>query len=289
MDISVIIVSWNVRALLERCLRSLYEHSSGVACEVIVVDNASSDGTADMVARLFPQVRLVANDANRGFAAANNQGAAVSSGRLLFFLNPDTELTENSLQKLIDVFRAHPEAGAVGPQLRYGDGSVQPTVKRDPTGCDQAWVLTKLFHWIQPACVRRYLAKDWDYRREQAAEQLMGAAIAVRADIFRSIGGWDESYFLWWEDVDLCTRLRQAGNVLLYTPATAITHHEGKSFAQQLSFKKQLRFTRGMRIYFRAHRPYWEYISISFLIPISLLLALGVQVVGIRPRTQSKA
>lgn len=288
MDISIIIVSWNVRDLLKRCLTSIFKHSQGISFEVLVVDNASADGTADMVAREFPQVTLLVQRENLGFAKANNIGLAQSQGTHVFFLNPDTEIFENSIKILFDILESNPVVALVGPRLVYPDTATQPSVKRDPTVCDQVIIALKLHHTVKPRCLTRYLAKDFDYGKEEQVQQLMGAAIAARGSVIRRMGGWNERYFIWWEDVDLCARVRAAGHTVLYTPLTTVIHHEGKSFVQQRSFSKQRRFMRGMRTYFKLHRPIWEYLIISLITPLSLVLALAAQLLRIKPQTQSR-
>lgn len=261
MDISVIIVSWNVKSLLEKCLESIFRHASpsspqpsprageGVLFEVTVVDNASTDGTIEMVREKFPQVRFIANAKNKGFASANNQGIKIASGKYILLLNPDTELTENSLKKVFDKMEQnHPLApslvkeggliGVLGCKLLNSDGTLQPSIRRFPRVADIIIIFFKL-HKLFPGLLGRYLAKDFDYTRESAVDQVMGAFICIRRSVIDKIGMLDGGYFIWFEEVDFCRRVRRAGFKVAYWPATSIIHHGGQSFGQVETLRKQ--------------------------------------------------
>lgn len=288
VDVTILIVNWNVRDLLARCLESIFSHTRGVTFEVIVIDNASSDGSPRMVADRFPQVRLFAESVNHGFSKANNLGLRHACGRHIVFLNPDTELIENSIKTLVDILDTRPEIALLAPRLLFGDHSLQTNVKRDPTVCDQMLIALKVHHFFKPACLRRYLAHDFRYDQDARVEQVMGAALAARGSAIKKLGGWNESYFVWWEDIDLCTSAREAGYGVFYSPATTIIHHEGRSFAQQRSVQKQIRFMRGMRTYFKTHRSWHEWLLITILTPFSIALAAIAQVFSVNPRSQSR-
>jgi GT2 family glycosyltransferase len=224
-EVSVCIVNWNCRELLRRCLESLRAKLQDVSLEVIVVDNGSTDGAADMTEEAFPEVRLIRNADNRGFARANNQAAAVASGTFLFFLNNDTELPPGALRHLLDYARAHPEIGLLGPRLVGADGNFQFSFRRRPT-------LTALLHrtlafrWtgLLRSAYRRYRGRDGDFETTRAVEVLMGAALLVRRHLFESIGGWDESYVFGGEDIDLCARVGRRRRVVYY-PEVTVLHH----------------------------------------------------------------
>ena len=237
-DISVIIVSWNVRGLLTKCLESLYSHSKGVAFEVIVVDNASRDGSADMARQKFPAARVISLSENRGFAAANNVGIRESSGKYILLLNPDTELTEDSLKKAFDKMESDASICVLGCKLLNQDGTLQPSVRRFPRLRDMKIIFFKLYK-LFPPLLNHYLAKDFDYERESEADQVMGAFFCIRRSAMNQIGLLDDKYFIWFEEVDFCRRVKSAGFKVVYWPGTSIIHYGGQSFGQVETLKKQ--------------------------------------------------
>ena len=250
--VSVCIVNWNCRALLRDCLRSLSQ-AQGVSLEVIVVDNGSSDGAADMVERDFPQVRLLKNISNAGFACANNQAAHVAQGRFLFFLNNDTLVPAHTLERLVHYLQAHPEAVMVGPRLRDGGGKTQVSYRRRPT---VGTFLHRTLLWRWTGLFReRYQA----YRREDTGatdgaagrpvDVLMGAALMVRRDEFLRMGAWDEDFAFGGEDLELCARANQHGQVV-YLPQVAITHFGRAGTRQNIAYAS-IQIAIGFAQYFR--------------------------------------
>jgi N-acetylglucosaminyl-diphospho-decaprenol L-rhamnosyltransferase len=225
VDVSVCIANWNCVALLRRCLASLFANPQGVSFDVVVVDNASTDGAAAMVAGEFPQVKLVRNDDNRGFAAASNQAAALAGGNYLFFLNNDTEVPARTLRRLLDHARANPAAGMIGPRLREPSGAIQISYRRRPTVAALLHRLS-LFRWTG-------LFRDSykDYRRgsfrsngTRTVEVLMGPAIFIARDLFASIGGWDERYRFGLEDIDLSMQVSKSRSVVFVDDVEVIHH-----------------------------------------------------------------
>lgn len=217
-------MNWNCHILLRKCLRSLRSRRQKLRIEVIVVDNGSTDGAPDMIAREFPRVRLIRNPDNRGFAIANNQAAAVAQGRYLFFLNNDTIVPPGTLKQLRDYLRDRPQVGVVGPQLRNGSGRSQVSSRRRPT-------LGALLHRVTllretglfRAAYRRYRCRDGDFKTTRSVEVLMGAALFMRRRVFRECGPWDESYTFGGEDIDFCVRVGRRYEVV-YHPAIEVTH-----------------------------------------------------------------
>ena len=248
--VSVCIVNWNCRTLLKACLRSLTSKLQRLRLEVIVVDNASMDGAADMVGRLFPRVVLVRNADNTGFARANNQAARLARGRYLFFLNNDTVAPPGALRGLVEYARAHPEIGLLGPRLRDPKGRMQVSCRRRPTvgallhrTCLLRW--TRLFR----AAYRRYRSRDGDADAVRPVEVLMGAALLMRRDVFRENDGWDESFTFGGEDIDLCTRIGRR-RAVVYHPGVEIVHHGRVSSRQRIDFvyaQTAIGVTRAMR------------------------------------------
>jgi GT2 family glycosyltransferase len=225
IDVTVCIANWNCKVLLRACLESLLDQPQGVHLEVIVVDNASCDGAADMVTREFPEVVLIRNEDNRGFAEANNQAADQSRGRYLLFLNNDTVVPENALGQLVEFLEDHPEVGLVGPCLRDASGQPQVSYRQRPT---VAALLhrTYLLRWtgLFREAYRRYRRQEFDAEQTRPVEVLMGAALMVRREVFFDCGRWDEAFTFGGEDIDLSDRVNRSHDVV-YHPDVAITHY----------------------------------------------------------------
>lgn len=236
VDVTVCIANWNCRDLLRSCLESLHDQPQGVNLETVVVDNASTDGAADMVADEFPEVVLVRNPANLGFSRANNQAAEAARGRHLFFLNNDTVVPADSLRRLLAYATAHPRVGMIGPRLRDGQGKLQVSYRARPT---VATLLhrTSLLRWtglFRPA-YRTYRRDDFDPDQTREVETLMGAAMFIPRDVFRACGGWDEAYTFGVEDLDLSTRVGRR-HALVYHPEVEIIHYGRVSSRQHIGF-----------------------------------------------------
>jgi GT2 family glycosyltransferase len=220
----VCVVHRDGAALLRGCLESLLDRPQGAALEVVVVDNDSADDSAGMVAREFPEVVLVRNGVNRGYAAGNNQAARRARGRYLFFLNNDTVVPPGSLGRLLAYAEAHPEVGLVGPRLRDGEGKVQVSYRSRPT-------LATLLHrtalvratGLLRGAYRRHRREQFDAHTTRPVEVLMGAALLVRRDRFFAWGGWDEEFPFGGEDLELCARVRRYAEVV-YLPEAEVTH-----------------------------------------------------------------
>jgi GT2 family glycosyltransferase len=233
--VSVCIVNWNCRALLKRCLRSLH-CGQQVRLEVIVVDNGSTDGAADMVERLFPRVRLLRNARNESFSRANNQAARLALGRYLFFLNNDTELPPGTLRRLVGYARTHPEVGIIGPCLKQPSGRAQISCRLRPS-IPALLHRTALLRWtgLFRRAYRRYRFRLADRTTVQPVEVMMGAALLVPRRVFRECGPWDEDYTFGGEDIDLCTRVGRRYRVV-YHPGIDVIHHGRASSRQQIGY-----------------------------------------------------
>lgn len=229
MDVSVCIVNWNTRELLRRCLLSLAEHTAGLRVEVIVVDNASSDGSADMVAREFSAVKLVASPENLGFAGGSNLAAAQARGHYILYLNPDTELVTNALFGMWAFLRHHPGHGAVGCRLLNSDGSIQltcaasfPTLRNE---LSSLLFLDRLFPTSKVFSSREL--NYWDHADSRNVDCLSGACMMLPRSLVQRLTGFDEQFFMYGEDIDLCCRVRRAGLPLRYLASEVVYHHEG--------------------------------------------------------------
>ncbi len=249
--LSVIIVSWNVRDLLQRAVTSVYASwGERPGLEVIVVDNASCDGSVAMLQDSFPQATVVANAENRGFTGGNNQGLALADGEFLLLLNPDTEVIGDALPRMVTYLRQHPEVGLLGPQLLNADGSVQSSRRHFPT-------LPILFlesTWLEKFALRRWLrhyyAQEQPDNMIQEVDWVTGAAMLARREIIAQVGGLDEGFFMYSEELDWCRRIRQAGRRIVYFPEARIIHYEGRSSEQVIPARhihfqsSKIRYTR---------------------------------------------
>ncbi len=254
-DLSVIIVNYNTRELLRECLTSL--NDTHIRLEVIVVDNGSSDGSAEMVQREFPHACLMANAENRGFGSACNQGFHRARGRYLLVLNADVRATPGALERLVEFMDTHPEAMACGGQLRYPDGRIQPSCAGELTlwavFCEQMG-LAKLFP--RTRLFGGYWRTWWDFSATIEVEQVMGACMLLRRLPDGNPPLFDEGYFLYCEDTDLCYRLRQAGGRIFYVHDAGFIHHLGAS-GEPMRARMVMYYNRGKERFFRKFYGRW--------------------------------
>ena len=251
VDLSIVIVSWNVRDLLRQCLLSVLANLQ--TCEVIVVDNVSTDGSAEMVRAEFPDAHLIVNTENRGFPAANNQGITVAQGRYVLILNPDTKVVGDALATMVAYADANPDVGVVGPQLLNEDGSVQSSRRRFPTLAIALLEST----WLQPCAPRRLLERYYVQDQPDGAtldvDWVKGAALMARRDAIERVGLMDEGYFMYSEELDWCRRFTDAGWRVVYLPAARIVHYGGKS-SDQVVTSRHIHFqTSKVRYFHKFH------------------------------------
>jgi hypothetical protein len=236
MKLSIIIVHYNTPDLLNNCLKSIYAQDYRFNYEVIVIDNASKLFTG--IEKKFPQAKIIRNYSNSGFAKANNQGLKLSRGEYILFLNPDTEVLKDSLEKMIEFLELHPDTGALGPKLIYPDGALQFSCRKFYS------VRTILMSRLSIArCIfNRKILNDHlmlDNLKDSAtqADWLMAACIMLPKRMLEKIGGFDEGYRLYFEDVDLCYRIKQTGAKIIYYPIPTVMHHHRRDSAKGLSVK----------------------------------------------------
>ena len=281
MKLSICIVNWNVSELLNKCLGSIYKHPSFCDFEVIVVDNDSKDDSVKMIKSNFPQVILIENKVNSGFSSGNNSAIKRSTGEYLLLLNPDTEVTAGSLDKLVRLLDANDKAGMVAPKLLNPDGSLQRSCLGFPTL--GAMAMRQLFIeqiWPNNPFTKPYLMNDFKHDKATEVDQPMGACILVRRKVLDKIGLFDENSFMFFDEVDLCYRAKKAGWKIFFTPGAQITHHGGSSIKKWGAFNLSRHWTRSRNYYFKKNYgklALWTLYFVDALrIAILLLVVFGI-------------
>ncbi len=259
IDLSVIIVSWNTRELLRECLASLNRFTKGITFEVFVVDNASSDGSADMVNRDFPQVKLIQNEKNAGYSRANNQAIKDSKGRYVALLNPDTVLIEEVFSPLVEYADRHDDIGAIGPKVLCRDGkTVQNVCARNLpnlyydfcrlSGLSRRFSGTQLFGGEYQSY--------WDHQTSRYVEGLLGACMLVRKTAIDEVGLMDEKQFMYGDEIDWCRRLLDAGWGIYYDADASIIHCGGES-SNQVKVFAGVEAEKALKYYYWKHNGQW--------------------------------
>lgn len=294
LDLSVIIVSYNTRAMTLDCLRALFADMGGgvggaVAAEVFVVDNASTDGSADAIRDRFPSVHLIANGRNVGFGAANNQAMRQARGRHLLLLNSDAFPRGGAVAKLVGYLDAHRAVGIVGPRLLNEDGSLQPSCYRFPTP-SQAWRenlwLSRVFRRHERWGDYRY----WAHDRERDVEWIVGACMMVRREVYEAVGGFDERFFMYAEETDWQKRIRDAGWGVAFLPDAVVTHLGGASGAGERPKINRVTFE-SLDYYEVKHHGTLGLVSLrtAMIVGLTLRLPAWTAVLLVRPAHRSRA
>lgn len=253
MDLSVIIVNWNTKELLSRCLSLVYDTVTNLECEVFVVDNASQDGSAAMVRRFFPQTRLLENEENVGFARANNQAIKESRGRYILLLNSDTFVMEGTIERMVAFMDAHPEAGVAGCRLYYPNGKLQLSCTSFPTLATEFYLLTSLDRLFpRNPVLGRYWMTYWDFNSVREVDVVLGAFIIVRSQAMEEVGLLDESFFMYSEELDWCYRFKEKGWKIYYMPYAEAIHIGGAS-TEKVKAEMILELYRSRVAFFRKH------------------------------------
>lgn len=278
--VSVIIVNWNTRDLLLQCLRSIYDNPADAGCDVTVVDNASSDGSVDAVKSRFPQVRVIANDRNLGFAAANNIALPLANGRLILLLNPDTIVSPGMIDTLADFVRSHPDVGIAGPLLVGSNGTPQvSSFGLFPSPLEAAVHALRIWRIVPKSdLARRFLivpdgSNDWVY-----TQHLLGACLMVRRELLDEIGGFDDGFFLFLEETDLCYRAGMAGWRLAYLTNVRLVHL-GEQSMQSILHKTGGLYIRSYNRFCKKHgMPFFHLVAVNFFLILGVLTeaAIGV-------------
>ena len=250
-DLSIIIVSWNVRELLRMCLASVEAGRGSLTLQVVVVDGASSDGSPDMVAAGFPWVELIPCADNVGFPRGNNIGLARATGRFLLLLNPDTVVLGDALPRMIDHLEANPDIGLLGPQLLNPGGSIQSSRRRFPSLATGFFESTWL-EGLAPGVLARYYALELPDNTIADVDWITGACVMGPRAVYERIGGLDEGYYMYSEELDWCRRIKDAGWRVVYFPRAQVVHHGGQSSEQAVT-ARHINFQRAKLRYFRKY------------------------------------
>jgi len=257
-DLSVVIISWNVRELLRRCLDSIQEglkgeKGEGLLVETIVFDNGSADGSADMVREYLPWVHLMESEVNLGFTKGNNLAIGQSEGRYILLLNPDTEVVGDALGTMVAYMESHPRVGALGPQLLNPDGTIQSSRRRFPTLATAFLESTVLQPWFQGSKIlKRYYLLDRPDDEIQPVDWVVGAALLIRRQALHQVGPLDEEFFMYSEELDWCYRLKAQGWEVVYLPTAQVVHQEGRSSEQVLP-ARHIHFQRSKVLFFKRY------------------------------------
>lgn len=274
MQLSIIMVSYNTRDILRTALEKVYRQSQFQNFEVIVVDNASHDGSPDMVAAEFPQVKLIRHDQNGGFAAGNNLGIAIAQGEYILLLNSDAYVFDDSLVETVRFMEQHPETGIMGAQLVCEDGSPQPSARQFPTPWQKLRVLSGVEsrHSSYETYYDYYTAGEDDHPEPREVGWVPGTYFMIRRDVIDEIGGLDERFFMYFEEVDYCLRATKAGWKVVFNPTIPIIHLGGQS---SLATKKEVSRTGKQLVDIRVNSEYDYYRKHSGL--MVMLLAAGIE------------
>ncbi len=254
MDVSIIVVAWNVRKLLYDCLKSVYDETKGIEFEVIYVDNASEDGTVEMVQKEFPEARIIENDENKGFIKANNQGIEIANGRYVLLLNSDTIVLDNAIAKTIKFADEHPRTALVGCRVLNPDRTLQRTCSMYHSALNMLLSATYLYK-IFPRS--RFFGREqmtwWDFNDTREVEVVYGCFSLVRKEAIDQVGLMDPTYFVYGDDPDWCYRFHKAGWKVMFTPEPVIIHYGGQN-TKHMSREFRLQLSGSILIFTKKHK-----------------------------------
>ncbi len=272
MDLSIIIVNYNVKEFLQNLLHSIEKASRNLSTEIIIVDNTSDDGSVEFIHEKFPDVKLIANQKNLGFGKANNIGLREAKGQFILLINPDTLVAEDTFDKMIEFFNNHPEVGLAGCKILNPDGTLQLACRRSfpgpwtsftkVTGLSTLFPKSKIF--------AKYNLTYLDENQTYEVDAISGSFMMMRREVYEKIGGFDEMFFMYGEDLDLCYRVQKAGYKVFYVHSTQIIHYKGES-TKRSSLDETKMFYNAMHLFVKKH------LSSSFLVEIILRSAIVVR------------
>lgn len=272
IDLSIIIVNYNVKEFLKNLLYSIKKAAQNFSTEIIVVDNASDDGSVEMIKEKFPEVILIENKSNVGFGKANNQGLKIAKGRFILLINPDTLVAEDTFQKMIEFFDSHLDVGMAGCKILNPDGTLQLACRRSfpgpwtaftkVTGLSSLFPKSKLF--------ARYNLTYLDENQTYEVDAISGSFMMLRKEVYDKVGGFDEQFFMYGEDLDLCYRIQKAGYKIFYVHTTQIIHYKGES-TKRSSLDETKIFYQAMHLFVKKH------LSSSLLVEFILRFAIAIR------------
>ena len=282
MDVSIVIVAWNVRQLLYDCLKSVFDETKGIRFEVIYVDNASEDGSVEMVRKEFPEVRIIENEENEGFIRANNQAIKISRAKYVLLLNSDTIVLDNAIGKTVKFADVHPEAAVVGCKVVNLDRTLRKTCFMSPSLLNMFLAATYI-HKIFPKS--KFFGRGrmtwWDFDEVREVETVSGSCSLVRKQAISQVGLMDEIYFVYGDDADWCYRFRKNGWKVMFTPEAQIIHYGGQTTSQKArAFRLQLEGSK--LIFMKLHRNKLAFplacilVALFFLLRVPYWLAVGL-------------
>ena len=271
LDLSIIIVSWNTSGELQNCLRTVVETATD-SVEIILVDNASSDDSVAMVKKDFPAVRVIENDANYGFGKASNQGIAISRGRYVLLLNPDSEVIPGALRELVRFGDANPDVGIFGLKVLNSDGSLQYSCRRFPTFMAGIFRNSILRHFLpKNPYVKDYLMADLEHTSACEVDWVSGCAMVLRRELLEDIGVMDERFFMYCEDVDMGYRAKQNGWKVMYFPGAVVVHSKSKS-SDKCPNRMIIEHHKSMYRFFHKHYLHEYSILFRMIVPLGLIM-----------------
>jgi GT2 family glycosyltransferase len=278
MDLSIIIVTWNSKEFIRNCLDSILLSQGNFGNEVIVVDNASFDETAKIVEELYPQVNLILNKKNLGYAKANNQGIEEAGGDYVLLLNPDTQVFEDSLSLMYEFMEENPGIGALGPKLLNPDKTVQASCREFPTFSTLIWEFSGLSRLFPKSRVfGRWRMGHFDFDRQTETDQPMASCLMLPRAALEDVGVFDESFAMFFNDVDLCYRIKKGGWKIFFYPEAKVIHHKGASTRKakaRMIWLSHLAFYK----FFKKHKTGSANRLLLFLFLIPLILSAGVRI-----------
>lgn len=276
MDLSIVIVSWNVADLLAKCLASIESQGTTLRYEVIVVDSASHDNSVEMLREQFPWVRLIAYEENIGYVRGNNVGAAQATGRLLMLLNPDTELLPSSLDRLVEVLESDAAVGIVGPHTLNTDGTHQPSRHRFPTLWTGVFESTWLEVYAPKRLMARFRVSDMPNEGTYPVGWVRGSCMLTYRALWDELGGFDERYIMYSEELDFCKRAHDKGWQVYYVGDARIIHHSGKS-TSQVKARSHVHFQHSKLRYFRKFHGVGAALVLRIVMVFNYLWQLGLE------------
>lgn len=295
MDLSIIIVSWNVREKLKNCLNHLFQSQTKYEFETFVIDNASRDESAEMVAKYFSEVKVSRNDGNVGFARAVNEAFRKASGDYILLLNPDTFVKPYAIDSVLQWLKINRQAAAAGCRLIDEKENIVKHVRRFPRLFDQLAIICK-WPYLFPKILDKYLQVNFDYDQAKKVDTVRGGFLMIRRDSLRDILSdedlengrlLDERYFVWFEDVDFCRAAKKAEKEIWYTPAGTCVDLVGQSFKQLPRLTAQKYFRDSMLSYFKKWHPRWQYRILAMAWPWGLFLTWLFTKLGFESRNNT--